>query len=118
MTRKLFNAILATCLLFGSLYLPAHAAEANKASTAEVKLSARKSPGAHFQDGNTCLEQANIACAKLALANIPSLSPYAKLLQGGIALHEQRVDDAMLLLLPLQAEKDISVEAKLVCINI
>jgi uncharacterized protein len=100
-------------LLFSGLYLPAHAAEANKATPAIVKPETRKSPEANFIDGNTCLEQSNIACATLALANIPSLSPYAKLLQGSIALKEHRIDDAIRLLLPLQAEKNLNTEASI-----
>ncbi len=119
--QRLFNDILTqitlylgllTGLLFGSLYLPAHAAETNKSSPTAIKSEARKSPEANFIDGNECLEQSSIACATLALANIPSLSPYAKLLQGSIALNEHRIDDAMRLLLPLQAEKNLIVDAK------
>lgn len=119
--QRLFNDILTqitlylgllTGLLFGGLYLPAHAAETNKSSPTAIKSEARKSPEANFIDGNACLEQSSIACATLALANIPSLSPYAKLLQGSIALNEHRIDDAMRLLLPLQAEKNLNIEAK------
>ncbi len=113
MTKKLFNAILATCLIFGSLYLPAHADEAKKAPSADDPLPVKKSPEAHFLDGNTCLTQSNIACATIALANIPSLSPYAKLLQGSIALHDHRIDESLLLLLPLQAEKNLIPEASI-----
>lgn len=114
MTQKLFNTILATCLLFGSLNLPAHAEAVNKTPSAIVKLPAKKSPEAHFLDGNTCLKRSDIACAKLALASIPSVSPYAKLLQGSIALAEQQIDKSLLLLLPLQAEENLITEAKIV----
>ena len=113
MTQKLFNTILATCLLFGSLNLPAHAEAVNKTPSAIAKLPAKKSPEAHFLDGSTCLKQSNITCAKLALANIPSVSPYAKLLQGSIALAEQQIDKSLLLLLPLQAEENLNTEAKI-----
>lgn len=113
MTQKLFNTILATCLLFGSLNLPAHAEAVNKPPSAIVKLTSKKSPEAHFLDGNTCLKQSDIICAKLALAGIPSTSPYAKLLQGSIAFTEQQIDKSLLLLLPLQAEKNLNTEAKI-----
>lgn len=113
MTKKLVNAILATCLLFGSLYLSAFATEANKAPPAEIKHPVKKSAEAYFLEGNTCLQQSNKACATLALANISSLSPYAKLLKGGIAWIENRVDESLLLLLPLQSEKNLMVEAKI-----
>lgn len=109
MTRKLTNSILTICLLFSSLYLPAHANEANKPTSSAVK----KTPDAYFSDGDACLMKADITCARLAQANIPSLSPYAKLLQGGIALHEQRIDAAMQLLLPLQAENNLTAATQI-----
>lgn len=110
MTRKLIDSILTICLLFSSLYLSAHAAEANKTA---ASISTKKMPDVYFFDGNTCLVKSDIACAKLALANIPSLSPYAKLLQGTIALHEQRIDDALQSLLPLQSESSLTTESKI-----
>ena len=111
MTKKLFNTILTICIAFGSLNL--HAEQVSKATSANVKLPAKKSPEAYFSDGNTCLKQSDITCAKLALVGIPSSSPYAKLLQGSIAFAEQQVDKSLLLLLPLQAEKNLNAEAKI-----
>lgn len=112
MIQKLFNHILATCLLFGSLYLPAHAAAANK--TPETKSSSvfKKSPETNYLEGDTCLEQGKIACTRLALAGIPATSVYAKLLQGSIAMREKQTDKALLLLLPLQTEADLIPQAK------
>lgn len=113
MTLKIFTHILTTCLVFGSLYFPVSAAEATKTAPADIKSQAKKSPETLFLEGTQCLQQSNIACATLALANIPSLSPYAKLLQGNIALYSQRVDESLSLLLPLQSEKNLIVEAKI-----
>jgi len=113
MTKKLFNAILSTCLLFSSLYLPAHAELANKTSGTKASPQIKKSPEAMFLEGDTCLRQANTACARVALANIPSASPYAKLLQGSIALAEKQTDRALLVLLPLQAEEHLIPSAKI-----
>ena len=113
MTKKLFSTILSTCLLFGSLYLPAHAETLNKTPSPATKLAPKKSAEAIFFDGNTCLKQANKACARLALANIVSTSPYAKLLQGTLALSEQQTDKALLLLLPLQTQDNLLPEAKI-----
>jgi len=113
MTKKLFSTILTTCLFFSSLYLPAHAETVKKGSPPVTKLQPKKSPEANFLDGNTCLKQAKNACARLALANIPSTSPYAKLLQGTLALSEQQTDKALLLLLPLQTEDNLLTEAKI-----
>lgn len=113
MTKKLFNHILATCLLFSSLYLPAHAETVKKVSPPAAKIQPKKSAEANFLDGNACLKQAKKACARLALANITSTSPYAKLLQGILALSEQQTDKALLLLLPLQAEENLLPEAKI-----
>ncbi len=112
MIQKLFNHILATCLLFGSLYLPAYAGTANKTPAAAPNAALKKSPEARYLEGNTCLKQSNIQCARLALAGIPSSSAYAKLLQGNIALYEKQTDKALLLLLPLQTETELIPRAK------
>ena len=113
MTKKLVNLILTICLLFSSLYLPAHAETANKVPPAKPATQIKKSPEANFLDGEACLKQGNTACARLALANTPSTSAYAKLLQGSIALSEKQTDKALLLLLPLQTEENLITEAKI-----
>lgn len=113
MTKKLFNNILTICLLFSSLYLPAQAETANKVAAEKPSSQIKKLPAANFLDGDTCLKQANTACARLALANIPSTSAYAKLLQGSIALSEKQTDKALLLLLPLQTEDNLIPQAKI-----
>ncbi len=112
MIQKLFNHILATCLLFGSLYLPAYAATANKTPGTKPASVLKKPPETNYLEGDTCLEQGKIACARLALAGIPATSVYAKLLQGSIALREKQTDKALLLLLPLQTEADLIPQAK------
>ncbi|NOT15378.1 MAG: hypothetical protein HOP21_07365 [Methylotenera sp.] len=106
--NKRLSSILTTCLIFGSLYLPVHAEEVRNATPPVVKKSAQ----AHYSEGVLCLNQTDLACAKLALANIPSVSPYAKLLQAHIALSEQQTDEALRLLLPLQADSTLMTEAK------
>ncbi|MDO9151593.1 MAG: penicillin-binding protein activator [Methylotenera sp.] len=101
MTNNLINIILATCLLFSSLNLAA----------GQISTSSHKAE-AQFLAGEACLKQANTACAMVALAKIPSSSPYAKLLQGEIAFHNQALDQALQLLLPLQSETQFTTEAK------
>lgn len=112
MTPKLFNHILATCLLFGSLYLPAYAVTTNNNAAAKTDSPSKTSPETSFLEGHTCLKQGNIPCARLALAGIPSNSAYAKLLQGNIAFSTNQTDKALLLLLPLQTETELIPEAK------
>lgn len=102
MTNNLINTILATCLLFSSLNLAA-AQISNSNHQAEAQLLV----------GETCLKQANTACAMTALAKIPSNSPYAKLLQGEIAYYNQALDQTLQLLLPLQAEAHFTSGAKI-----
>lgn len=111
MTLKLFNSILTICLAFGSLNLQAE--QVGKTAPAGKSSQSKKSPEAYFIEGNTCLKHAEISCARLALANIPSTSPYAKLLQGSIAYTERQIDRSLLLLLPLQTEKNLIPEAKI-----
>ncbi|TFW70404.1 hypothetical protein C3Y98_11090 [Methylotenera oryzisoli] len=102
MTNNLINIILATCLLFSSLNLAAE------------QISPSSSRGeTQFLAGEACLKQANTACAMAALAKIPSSSPYAKLLQGEIAYTNQALDQALQLLLPLQAETQFTTAAKI-----
>jgi len=90
-----------------------YAEPAAKPAPPASKQQIKKSPEAYFTDGLSCLKQAQIACAKLAAANIPSASAYAKLLQGSIALTENQTDKAMLLLLPLQTDTALNTEAKI-----
>ena len=113
MTKKLVKLILTICLLFSSLYLPAQAETATKVATEKPGTQIKKSPEANFLDGEACLKQGNTACARLALANTPSTSAYAKLLQGSIALSEKQTDKALLLLMPLQTEENLITEAKI-----
>jgi len=102
MTNNLINIILATCLLFSSLNLAAE----------QISPFSSKAE-AQFLAGEACLKQPNTACAMAALAKIPSGSPYAKLLQGEIAYTNQALDQALQLLLPLQAETQFSAAAKI-----
>lgn len=113
MTKKLVKLILTICLLFSSLYLPAYAETANKAQNASNSVTIKKTPEANFLEGDTCLKQGNLNCARLALANIPGTSSYAKLLAGCIALNDQQIDKALSLLLPLQAEDALIPPARI-----
>lgn len=117
MTFKLIKHILTTCLVFGSLYLHADEAIVAEAANAHaqntVKLQAKKSPESLFLTGNACLKKADNTCAKMALARISSASPYAKLLQGNIAIAEHQVDESLQLLLPLQAEPLLNAKARI-----
>lgn len=106
MTKKLIHIILTSCLLFSSLYFPAYAQTASKPLL-------KKSPEAQFSDGKTCLEQNNLACAKLNLALIPTASPYAKILEGALALQNKQADQALLALLPLQGDENLNASAKI-----
>lgn len=112
MTRKLFNIILTTCFIFGSLYLPAHAEEASKTTFQASDSQLEKHPETLYLEGNACLNKGDLVCSSVALAKIPSRSSYAKLLQGSIALTQHDIDTALQLLLPLQAENNLTSTAK------
>jgi outer membrane PBP1 activator LpoA protein len=64
-----------------------------------------------FLQGQRQLEQDNIAQASVSLAHLPSQSPYAKLLAGNIAAKQGDVDQAFLLLLPLQSNTQLTKPA-------
>lgn len=74
-------------------------------------MQIRKSPEAAFLEGLSCLKQADLGCAQLALNNIPSQSSYAKLLAGNIAAAEGDFDRAFRLLLPLQSSNSLTPKA-------
>jgi len=112
MTKKLIRIILSSWLLFSSLYLPAQAETATGKHDTPAKPLLKKSAQAQFLEGKTCLEQSNMACAKLALALIPGMSPYAKILQGALAQHSNQTEQALLILLPLQSDESLTLTAK------
>jgi outer membrane PBP1 activator LpoA protein len=66
---------------------------------------------ANFNEGISCLDKADNACAQIALAKISSTSPYAKLLEGNIAARNGDDDTAFNLLLPLQASNALTPSA-------
>lgn len=118
MTRKLFHTILTSWLLFSSLYLPAQAETATSQRDVTLKAPTKKSTEALFAEGTACLEQSditqsNISCARTAQALIGSMSPYAKILDGAIAQHNRQPEQALLVLLPLQADDTLSMPAKI-----
>ncbi|MCB4810937.1 penicillin-binding protein activator [Methylovorus menthalis] len=95
-------------LLFMCLWLTAGPATADTVATGSPL---KKTPETQFSLGMGCLKKQDIPCAQLALASIPAMSPYAKVLSGNIAASKQDYDQALLILLPLQADKSISAEA-------
>lgn len=86
---------------------PAKPASADKPITSQPAAQPRKTPEARFIEGLACLKKADIPCAQVAQAGIPSTSPYAKLLAGDIAAAQKDFDLAFRLLLPLQAESGL-----------
>lgn len=113
MTRKVIQHILTICLLFSSVILLPHAEAAGNTATRAGKPQIKKTPEANFEHGIACLHQKNTACAQVYLAAIPSVSSYSKLLQGLIAASENNDDQALLLLLPLQTEPQLSGSARI-----
>lgn len=114
MTRKIVQHILTICLLFSSVIFPLHAKAANANPAAASKAQIKATPEENFRHGASCLSQKNTACARLSLAAIPALSPYSKLLKGLIAVSENKNDEALLLLLPMQTEPQLSAPARII----
>lgn len=113
MTKKLIRTILTSWLLFSSLYLSALAETATPVGNAPTKYLIKKSAEAQFSEGSACLAQSNITCAKMALALIPNISPYAKILEGALALQSNQTEQALLALLPVQADETLTVPAQI-----
>ena len=84
------------------------------AAPADDSTPARTTSGAQedrFLQGLDCLRKSDLACAELAAANIPSQSPYTKLLAGNIAATKGDFDTAFRLLLPLQVNTELTPAA-------
>ena len=113
MTKKLFKRILTICLLFSSLNLTALADSPNAAVVKPIKSVVKKSPEMQFLEGEACLRASNIPCVKLSLALIPKISPYAKILEGALAFKQNQTDHALLLVLPIQNDDSLIVQAKI-----
>jgi uncharacterized protein len=112
MVQRLIAFLLLQWLFTAGLALaePASNATTSKSAT-PLSVAVKKPLEASFLTGLSCLKQSDIACAQLALNGIPSLSPYAKLLAGNIAVAAGDFDTAFRLLLPLQAETGLLSQA-------
>lgn len=64
-----------------------------------------------YLDGLACLERQDSACAEVELALINPASPYAKLLQAGIAAAAGDFETPLRLLIPLKAENNLIPQA-------
>ncbi|HYD33063.1 MAG TPA: penicillin-binding protein activator, partial [Methylophilaceae bacterium] len=103
MIQRLLALLLIQWLLTGNAF----AAPADPVA----RSTASRTPEGNFLKGLDCLKRADLACAEVAAAGIPSQSPYAKLLAGNIAAAKGDFDTVFRLLLPLQANKQLSPEA-------
>jgi len=104
--RLLALFLLLNCLLpYGAL-----AAEPGEATPLPA-AKPQKTPEQRYLDGLACLQQADTPCAQVALAGINPASPYAKILEAQLAAGSQDYDEALRLLLPLQAENHLLPQA-------
>ena len=110
MVQRLIAFLLLQWLITAGLAL-AEPASNSASQPGKPATRIKKTPEASFLDGLNCLKQSDSACAQLALAGIPSQSPYAKLLAGNIAVSAGDFDHAFRLLLPLQAEAGLLPQA-------
>lgn len=113
MAQRLIAFLLSLWLMTAGLALAEPVSNSTTAASKPGKpvTQIKKSPEASFLDGMGCLKQSDSACAQLALVGIPSQSPYAKLLAGNIAVTASDFDQALRLLLPLQAENGLLPQA-------
>ena len=78
---------------------------------AEANTKIKKNVEDYFAESYQCLKNNDKACAQIAAANIPSLSPYSKLLNGIFASLEGDFDTTFRELLPLQTNPSLSLQA-------
>lgn len=71
----------------------------------------KKSTEDYFAESYHCLKINDKTCAQIAAANIPSQSPYSKLLNGIFASLEGDFDTTFRELLPLQSNKSLNSQA-------
>lgn len=81
------------------------------AETAKAAPKPQKSVEERYLDGLACLQQADSACAQVALAGLPPSSPYAKILDAQIASSQQDDDKVLRLLIPLQSNGSLLPQA-------
>jgi outer membrane PBP1 activator LpoA protein len=67
----------------------------------------QKTPEERFMEGIACLQQADLTCSRVALSGINPASPYAKVLDAGIAVAGRDFEHVLRLLLPLEVEKSL-----------
>jgi outer membrane PBP1 activator LpoA protein len=98
MAQRLSAFLLLCCLVFSGTV---------SAEPAAPNAPMQKSPEERFLEGIACLQQADLICSRVALASINPASPYAKILDAGIAAANQNYDQTLRLLLPLEVEKSL-----------
>ncbi len=96
------------CIFISNLFIHS-IGHANEATSTTNKPSVFKKISAEeaFLQGQQHIEQANLPLAELTLTQIPTNSPYAKLLAGNIAVQKTDYNRAFLLLLPLQSNQSL-----------
>lgn len=95
------------CIFISNLFIQP-IVQANETTSKSNKPSVLKKISAEeaFLQGQQHIDQANIPLAELTLTQIPTNSPYAKLLAGNIAAQKADYNRAFLLL-PLQSNKSL-----------
>lgn len=78
---------------------------------AEQNSKNKKSIEDYFSESYNCLKNNDKVCAQIAAANIPSQSPYTKLLNGIFATLDGDFDTTFRELIPLQTNKSLNPQA-------
>jgi outer membrane PBP1 activator LpoA protein len=84
---------------------------ASQLAYAEPIAKNKKSTEDYFAESYQCLKKNDKPCAQIAAANVPSQSPYSKLLVGIFASLEGDFDTTFRELLPLQTNKTLNQPA-------
>lgn len=83
----------------------------NNLAYAEPIAKNKKTTEDYFAESYNCLKNNDKTCAQIAAANIPSQSPYSKLLNGILASLEGDFDTTFRELLPLQTNQSLNLQA-------
>jgi hypothetical protein len=107
MTQRILAFLVLCCVLASGTA----AAEPHTVPAKTPVPAPRQTVESSFDAGLACLKRNDATCAQIALAAMPPSSSYTKILEAGIAAQQQEFDTVLRLLIPLQADRTLPLQA-------